>query len=374
MAFLLNHNFQVQLRNSQNASNQFPNYFGIQKSPPKKFVLNHFDDSYPLDMQPYRKPSDEDDYRYTSFTLNTGSSSNAVDEQLMKKEPVVLLSSSKKLLNSKLLKFNINIYNCEIMTDNNNTTDNEEVSFTCPPWATVPDFPAYLVTKDTNERIDLNKEKYLIFGRNKDHCNIVIDHPSVSRIHAALIYHGANNRFYLIDLQSSSGTYVNGEKIAVHAPASIKEDFTMRFGDDQKEFTLKGANLKQSSSSSSSSKSKKENSGLTKVQCRHLLVKHRESRNPRSWRQENEITRTKEEAMVKLQGYRDMITSGSHKFDELAHKYSDCSSAKRGGDLGFFTRGQMQKAFEDASFALQVGEMTEIVSTDSGVHIIERTA
>ena len=41
--------------------------------------------------------------------------------------------------------------------------------------------------------------------------------------------------------------------------------------------------------------------------------------------------------------------------------------------VGWFTRGKMQKPFEDAAFALNVGELSEIVDTDSGVHIILRT-
>lgn len=61
------------------------------------------------------------------------------------------------------------------------------------------------------------------------------------------------------------------------------------------------------------------------------------------------------------------------KFEEIASKYSDCSSAKRGGDLGPFRRGQMQKPFEDASFNLPIGQLSDIVDTDSGVHIILRT-
>lgn len=57
---------------------------------------------------------------------------------------------------------------------------------------------------------------------------------------------------------------------------------------------------------------------------------------------------------------------------QLAQKYSDCSSAKRGGDLGPFGRGTMQKPFEDAAFGLKVGELSGIIETESGLHLIER--
>lgn len=109
----------------------------------------------------------------------------------------------------------------------------------------------------------------------------------------------------------------------------------------------------------------------TKVRCSHLLVKHNQSRRPSSWREEK-ITRTKEEALELINGYIQKIKSGED-FETLASQFSDCSSAKAGGDLGAFGRGQMQKPFEDASFALRIGEMSGPVFTDSGIHIILRT-
>jgi len=102
-------------------------------------------------------------------------------------------------------------------------------------------------------------------------------------------------------------------------------------------------------------------------------VKHRDSRRPASWRDEN-ITRSKEEALQLLQGYRERIVSGEDTFESLASEFSDCSSAKRGGDLGPFGRGAMQKPFEEAAFGLDVGELSQPVWTDSGVHIIKRLA
>ncbi|NP_001089028.1 peptidylprolyl cis/trans isomerase, NIMA-interacting 1 S homeolog [Xenopus laevis] len=109
-----------------------------------------------------------------------------------------------------------------------------------------------------------------------------------------------------------------------------------------------------------------------KVRCSHLLVKHNQSRRPSSWRQDN-ITRTKDEALELINGYIQKIKSGDEDFESLASQFSDCSSAKAGGDLGSFGKGAMQKPFEDASFALRPGEMSGPVFTESGIHIILRT-
>lgn len=108
-----------------------------------------------------------------------------------------------------------------------------------------------------------------------------------------------------------------------------------------------------------------------KVRVRHLLIKHKDSRKPSSWK-EDTITRTKESAVEKLKSYKDEIERGDATLDQLAVDNSDCSSHVKGGDLGFFGKGEMQPSFEKASFALQVGDMSNVVETDSGVHLIER--
>lgn len=85
------------------------------------------------------------------------------------------------------------------------------------------------------------------------------------------------------------------------------------------------------------------------------------------------ITRTKEEALKRVQQCLVRVRSGED-WDALVKEYSDEPGAgERGGDLGTFVRGQMVKAFSEAAFELRVGQISEVIETPYGYHIILRT-
>jgi peptidyl-prolyl cis-trans isomerase C len=86
-----------------------------------------------------------------------------------------------------------------------------------------------------------------------------------------------------------------------------------------------------------------------KIHCAHILVK------------------TEKDVNTVLE----RIKKGE-KFSAIAQDVSLCPSKKRGGDLGTFGRGQMVKEFEKAAFALDKGQISGIVKTQFGYHIIRR--
>jgi len=82
----------------------------------------------------------------------------------------------------------------------------------------------------------------------------------------------------------------------------------------------------------------------------------------------------KAEAIKKLESIRADIESQKIAFADAASKYSqDRVNTQEGGDLGFFTRGQKPKPIEDSAFALNPGDMSQILETREGYHLLQVT-
>lgn len=116
------------------------------------------------------------------------------------------------------------------------------------------------------------------------------------------------------------------------------------------------------------------------VRVFHILKKHKDARRPSSWRTPK-ITISLQEARDEISGILEILKETAEHgdpdelkatFQELAQTESDCSSAKRGGDLGYFGPKKMQPNFEQAAFALEIGQLSSIVETSSGVHVLLR--
>jgi peptidyl-prolyl cis-trans isomerase C len=103
------------------------------------------------------------------------------------------------------------------------------------------------------------------------------------------------------------------------------------------------------------------------VKARHILIAFKGS--PAA--QEGKTELTEEQAKAKAEDIRKQLVAGG-SFDELAKKESDdVGSGARGGDLGQFGRGQMVPEFEKAAFDAKVGDVTPVVRTQFGYHIIK---
>jgi peptidyl-prolyl cis-trans isomerase C len=103
------------------------------------------------------------------------------------------------------------------------------------------------------------------------------------------------------------------------------------------------------------------------VKARHILIAFKGS--PAA--QEGKAELTEEQAKAKAEDLHKQIVGGA-SFDELAKKESDdVGSGTRGGDLGAFGRGQMVPEFEKAAFEAKKGEVTPVIRTQFGYHIIK---
>lgn len=101
------------------------------------------------------------------------------------------------------------------------------------------------------------------------------------------------------------------------------------------------------------------------VRARHIVVSWAGARGSKQ-------TRSKEEARTRITEALAKIKAGAD-FADVARTYSEDASAARGGDLGIFRREEMAAPFSNAAFALAPGEISDVVETPFGFHVIQRT-
>lgn len=101
------------------------------------------------------------------------------------------------------------------------------------------------------------------------------------------------------------------------------------------------------------------------VRASHILLMY-------SGSMRSSATRSKGEAAEQIADIKQQLDQGGD-FAELAKAHSDCPSGRDGGDLGAFGRGQMVGEFETAAFSMAIGQVSDVVETPFGYHLIRRT-
>lgn len=103
------------------------------------------------------------------------------------------------------------------------------------------------------------------------------------------------------------------------------------------------------------------------VAAAHILIGYQGAlRAPES------VTRSKEEAQALAAELRDRARAANSDFGALAREYSDGPTADRGGYLGIIRRGMVVESFENAVFGMREGQVSDVVETPFGFHVIQR--
>lgn len=120
----------------------------------------------------------------------------------------------------------------------------------------------------------------------------------------------------------------------------------------------------------------------TQVRIRHILLKHRDCKNPVDKVRGRTVTRSRVEAEQALSKVLQECEMDPQQralaFAQRCRELSECPSSLRGGDmagdLAWVRKGKMGIGFDEVAFALQVGQLSDLVDSDAGIHILWRTA
>eukprot|EP00914_Ancora_sagittata_P008183 GHVO01016114.1.p1 GENE.GHVO01016114.1~~GHVO01016114.1.p1 ORF type:complete len:194 (-),score=28.58 GHVO01016114.1:96-677(-) len=126
-----------------------------------------------------------------------------------------------------------------------NTKNGVTLKYSKPVESRLPEsrWRMYVFKKDADEAattIPLHRKEWYLFGKDSRVCDIPMIHPTISKQHAVLQYRhkNADTRPYLLDLESTNGTYINGEKIDQAVYVELRSEDRVKFGKSTREYVI----------------------------------------------------------------------------------------------------------------------------------------
>ena len=315
---------------------------------------------------------------FTDFINDSKRNNPAVYSQWQLQEESIRSTISRQLYNTMI---QAGIYHTSFDGKTEHKLDNDKISisFVKVPYSSIPDSLVTISDRDIKKYINANEEEfeveesrsiqYVVFDETASvEDNLEIENGLKKLLEPQVIFNEVSQSEET--LPSFSQTDNVKEFIAEYSETPYDETYKTRaqLGTyantlfDLKEGEVFGP-YKDGNQFKLSRMMDFDRGGS--VKARHILIAYEGSQSASS-----DVTRTKNEARKEAYRVLRLVRANGSDFAELARTYSDGPSKNRGGDLGFFRRGDMVEAFNDYVFSKPTGSIG-VVETDFGYHVIE---
>ena len=315
---------------------------------------------------------------FTDFINDSKRNNPAVYNQWQLQEESIRSTISRQLYNTMI---QAGIYHTAFdgKTEHKLENDKISISFVKVPYNSIPDSLVAISDRDIKKYIDANEEEfeveesrsiqYVVFEEKASvEDNLEIENGLKKLLEPQVIFNEVSEAEET--LPSFSQTDNVNEFIAEYSETPYDETYKTRaqLGTyantlfDLKEGEVFGP-YKDGNQFKLSRMMDFDRGGS--VKARHILIAYEGSQSASS-----DVTRTKNEARKEAYRVLRLVRANGSDFAELARTYSDGPSKNRGGDLGFFRRGDMVEAFNDFVFSKPTGSIG-VVETDFGYHVID---
>lgn len=308
--------------------------------------------------------------------------------------------------------------------------------FVFPPWVALPAIALHLECRREGVRmapLALDKFPCYLMG-NSSVCDFRLEHPSISRVHCALAYHGEKQCFVVVDLKSTNGIKVDGKRIEAGRPIPLPVGSVLQVGLSNRTYemtrgratkegaagvaVLKSAELLPTApkaeqapttqnhivAASTTADSSRQHLGTASARnedrmhatevpieapapqapvvtlpsprtLSHILIKHVDSQSKVSGNPANKgepITRSVSEALQLAATIRALHGDAwtLDDFADAARRFSECGTSKKGGALGVVSPGDFDATFESVALRLDVGAVSAPFATALGIHLV----